>query len=256
MSKPRRSHLEEKMIGANGASGQTSTEVVAERMRQLLATTVAGNASLLSRFNELVRDAQTGLGTGPAGQSPDATVLLSRWLDFNLASYSVVTTNGLALLTGLLSAADEALVPRRPENSGPARPVRQVELRLEGRPGDRVTSAFAVENHFDRAVEVAFDSGELIPFAGKSLPGALVKFEPGELAIAPRGEAVVDAAVTITPDFVIGQTYTTTIRLSGTQAKEVGFSLTVLPPVAAAKPSRQPRKATKPRAKRRRRSSR
>jgi hypothetical protein len=244
------------MILDNDGSGQTSPEVFGERMKQLLATTVAGNERLLSRFNELVRDAQTGLGTGPAGQSPDAAVLLSRWLDFNLASYSVVTTNGLALLNGLLSAAEEVLLPRHLEPAGPSRSERQVELRLEGRPGDRVTSAFAVENHFDRDVEVAFDSGELIPSVGKSLPGSLVTLEPAELAIAPRGEAVVYAAVTITRDFVVGQTYTTTIRLFGSQVKEIGFWLTILRAHATAKVSRQPLKKKKPAAKRRQRASR
>jgi hypothetical protein len=236
MSKPRPSHHD------NNGSGQASPEVLPERMKQILATTLAGNARLLSRFNELVRDAQTGLGAGHAGQSPDAAVLLSRWLDFNLASYSVVTTNGLALLNGLISAAEDALPPRQPA-SRPSRPASQVELRLEGRPRDCVTAAFAVENHFDLAIEVAFDSDKLIPSKGKSLPGSLVTFEPGELTIAPRGEAVVQAAVTITPDFVIGQTYTTTIRLSGYQTKEIGFSVTILPP-------------TKPPATRRRRSTR
>ena len=231
MGKSRRSHLD------NNGSGQPSSDVFGERMNQILATTVAGNTRLLSRFNELVRNAQAGLGSGPAGQSADATALLSRWLDLNLASYSVVTTNGLALLNGLLSAAEEPAF---------SRPARQVGLRLEGRRGDRVTSAFAVENHFDRDVAVAFDCGELIPSTGKSLPGSLVTVEPADLAIAPRGEAVVQAAVTITPDFVLGQTYTTTIRLSGSQAKEIGFSLTILPPL----------KKMKPRAKRRRRSSR
>jgi hypothetical protein len=112
-----------------------------------------------------------------------------------------------------------------------------------------------VENHFDRSVEVAFDSGKLIPTAGKSLPGSLVTFEPVELTIAPRGEAVVSAAVTITPDFVVGQTYTATIRLSGSQAKEIRFSLTILPPAGTAKVSGQALK-TKPPANRRRRSSR
>src|SRR5487761_1349633 len=101
MSKPRRSRLEDVMILDNDGSGQTSPEVLAEQMKQLLATTVAGNARLLSRFNEVVRDAQTESGTGPSGEAPAASVLLSRWLAFNLASCSVVTTNGLALLTGL-----------------------------------------------------------------------------------------------------------------------------------------------------------
>jgi hypothetical protein len=232
MSKPRRSHVD-----SNG-SGQASPDVLPERMKQILATTVAGNARLLSRLNDLVREAQTGLGTGSAGQSHDPTVVLSRWLDFNLASYSVVTTNGLALLNGLLSAAEEALQSRHPDSE----PARQVELRLEGRPRDRVTAAFAVENHFDRAVEIAFVSRKLIPSSGKSLPGTLVTFEPVELTIAPRREAVVYAAVTITPDFVIGQTYTTTILLSGSQAKEIGFSLTILPPLKKTEPPAQPRR--------------
>ncbi|MGH3116969.1 MAG: hypothetical protein ACRDQ2_07610 [Gaiellales bacterium] len=238
------------MLGKDAPS-----EEFAKQLKELVAANVAGNARLLTRFNDLVRDATKGLGT-PRGESPDATALLSRWLDFNLASYSVVTTHGLALLNGLLSAAENALVPRPPAPAGTPPPARRVELRLEGRPGDRVTSGFAVENHFDRPLEVAFESGDLIPGSGASLPGSLVTFEPDKLRIAPRGEAVVQAAVTITPDFIVGQTYAATIRLLGFQPKEVGFSLTILPPHEAAKHSDPLLKETKSADKRRKRSSR
>jgi hypothetical protein len=67
---------------------------------------------------------------------------------------------------------------------------------------------------------------------------------------------VVQAAVSVTRGFVVGQTYTTTIRLLGFQAKEVGLSITVLPPAEAAKPSGPPRRRTKPVGKRQARSSR
>lgn len=242
---------------ARDPSGRKSPEEFVEQLKELVAANVAGNAQLVTRFNDFIRDAAKAVGAGRAGEPADAAALLSRWLDFNLASYSVVSTHGLALLNGLLSAAENALIPKAPSAPG-ARPTPEprVELRLEGRPGDRVTSAFLVENHFDRPLDVAFESGDLIPATGASLPAALIAFEPAMLAIAPRGQAVVQAAVTITRDFVVGQTYTTTIRLLGFHPKEVGLSVTVLPPAEAAEPSGPPPKQTKPADKRRARSSR
>jgi hypothetical protein len=59
---------------------------------------------------------------------------------------------------------------------------------------------------------------------------------------------VVQATVAITTDFEVGQTYTATIRLVGYEAKEVGLSVTVLPPThVTSDRSPQPRKSAKER---------
>lgn len=243
---------------AREPSGRKSPEEFVEQLKELVAANVAGNAQLVTRFNDFIRDAAKAVGAGrAAGEPANAAALLSRWLDFNLASFSVASTHGLALLNGLLSAAENALLPKAPSAPG-ARPTPEprVELRLEGRPGERVTSAFLVENHFDRPLDVAFEAGALIPATGPSLPASLIAFEPATLAIAPRGQAVVQAAVTITRDFVVGQTYVTTIRLLGLHAKEMGLSVTVRPPANAAEPSGPPPTQGKSADRRRARSSR
>jgi hypothetical protein len=241
---------------SKGPSGGESSQEFVEQLKKLVAANVAGNLQLVTRFNDFLRDAATAVKTGRAGEPADAGALLSRWLDFNLASYSAVSTHGLALLNGLLSAAESSLIPKAPSASQ-ARPTPEprVELRLSGRQGERVTSAFLVENHYDRPLDVAFESGDLVSASGESLPSSLVGFEPPRLAIAPRGEAVVQAAVRITRKFIVGKTYTTTIRLLGFHAKEVGLWVTVLPPAQAPKASGSPPKRTRPAKKRRVRSS-
>jgi hypothetical protein len=208
----------------------SSSEFV-DRLKALVSANIAGNTQLVIRLSDFVRKASQAAGKKPVGERTDAQTLLARWLDFNLASYSVVSAGSLALLNDLLSAAENTLIPKdspapNPPFPSPAPPT---ELRLSGRHGERATSGFLLENRFDQPHAVAFECAELTPKTGPPLPASLVNFEPATLTIPPRGQAVVQAAVSITPDFVVGQTYTTTIRLLGFEAKELSLSITVLP---------------------------
>ena len=174
------------------------------------------------------------------------------WRDGSIStskSYSLVNVQGLALLNGLLSAAERALIPTTASAPDtPGMPAPRIELRLSGRHGERATTRFAIENHFDRPLAVAFQSTDLISKTGTSLPASLVSFEPATLVVEQRGEGVVQATVAITTDFEVGQTYTATIRLVGYEAKEVGLSVTVLPPTdVTSDRSPQPRKSAKER---------
>jgi hypothetical protein len=203
-----------------------------ERLKELVSANIAGNTQLAIRFADFIRKASRASGKDPFRERPDAETLLARWLEFNLASYSVVSSSSLALLNGLLSAAESTLIPtaaRGPAPFPPSSPAPRAELRLSGRPGECATSSFLLENRFDQPHAITFECADLTPVTGPPLPGSLVTFEPAPLTIPPRGQAVVQAAVSITPDFVVGQTYTTTIRLLGFEAKELGLSITVLP---------------------------
>jgi len=228
---------------ATDPSGRKSPEEFVEQLKELVATNIAGNAQLLTRLTSFVQEAVKSAGSGSREPLTGAT-LLSRWLDFNLASYSVVSTHSLAIMSGLLTAAEAALLPKGQSVSPRPGAAPRVELRLEGRPGDRVTSAFMVENHFDHPLEVSLASGDLVPASGAALPASLVTFEPATLSIGPRAQAVVQIVVTITREFAVGQTYLTVIRLVGLHAKEVGLAITVHPP---ASPDGAPASAGAPR---------
>ena len=206
-----------------------------QRLRQLAADNVAGNTRLLSRLNDLLRDAALAAGRGTGAAEGDRSALLSRWLDFNLDSYAVVSRHSLALADELISVAESALRTKAPPTTDarpepPSRP----ELRLSARPGERATSGFVVENNFERPFAVTAECDELRTGKGAALPASLVHFDPPSLEIPARGEAIIRAAVSITPEFVVGETYTTTIRLLGLPAREVGLSVTVL---AASEPA-------------------
>ena len=237
-------------MASRGPSGRISPDEFVERLKEIVAANAAESTQLVTRFSSFVRKASRAVGAGRAGEGPDGEALLSRFLDFNLASYSVVNAQGLALLNGLLFAAESTLIPKaQPAPDTPATPSPRVELQLAGRHGERATTDFMIENHFDRPLALTFEPADLVPSAGASLPASCVSFEPTTLEIGPRGRGVVQAAVTITTDFVVGQTYTTTVRLLGFEGKEVGLSVTVLPADAAAPsgPSPKPGKSAKKR---------
>lgn len=224
---------------ATDPCGRKSPEEFVEQLKELVAANIAGNAQLLTRLTSFLQEAVKSAGSTPR-EPLSAATLLSRWLDFNLASYSVVSSHSLAIMAGLLAAAETALLPKASGTVTRAGSPPRIELRLEGRPGDRVTSAFLVENHFDHPLEVNLESSELVPAMGAPLPASLLTFEPATLSIGPRAQAVVQVAATITPDFAVGQTYVTVVRLVGLHAKEVGLSITVRPPIPAGGPSDSP----------------
>jgi len=216
---------------STGRSGRTSPDEFIDRLKELVANNNLANKQLLTRLGNLVREADEVVSRDRAGGRLDAEALLSRWLDFNLASYSVVSTHTVALLNGLLSAVQSTLIASpASQPDAQATAVPRVELRLSGRHGERATTGFVIENQFDRPLSVRFESDPLVPAAGPVLPASLVGFEPAALVVAPRAQAIVQATVTITTDFVVGQTYTTTIRPLGFEAKQLGLSLVVLPP--------------------------
>ena len=209
---------------------------LAAQLKALVAANTSANAQLLNRFAALLRSA---VDARPATRTnlQDPQALVSRWLDFNVASYSVISTHSVALMNGLLAAAEKALSPPAAPAGPPA--AQPLELRVEGRPGERVTAGFVVENQFDRPLAVSVECDELMPRAGSSVPASLVTFEPATMTIAPHGQGVVQVAITVTKAFEVGQTYSSTIRLLGFQDKEVSLSLTVLPPAEKVAPAKR-----------------
>jgi len=214
--------------------GRKQPEAFVEEFRSLVSSNVAANVKLVGRISDLVREAARA-GAARGQQPLSSNELLSRWLDFNLAAYQALSQHSVAMLDGLVSAAERTLVSSS-GTRGAAFPAsgKRAEIRLEGRPGDRVSTPFLVENHYDRELRVSFEAAELAGQDGAPPPGARVKFEPTKLLLQPRSQSIVHASVELTKGFVVGKTYATTIKVLGFEAGDIGLTLTVLPKAATA----------------------
>lgn len=213
-----------------------TTDEFVERLKKLMDDNVAGSKQLLTSFLALAKEASQ---SSCSGEQLDLETMLSRCLEFHLAAYSVVSTQGLALLNGLLSAAREAVITKGMAASSAKASAAPVELQLEGKHGERATTRFILENRFDLPIAVMFESTELTPAVGSPLSASVVSFEPTTVTIKPHEEGVVEISVTITSDFVTGQTYTAKIRPLGFGEfgeRELRLSLRVLPEPTAASP--------------------
>jgi hypothetical protein len=232
-------------MAPNDHPGRTSPDDFAERLKTLIAVHIAGSQQLLKRFSGFVSEASNAVSRSDPRDRVDAQALFARWLDFNLASYAVVTSSGLSLLNGLLSAAEESLLPRPPA----MRADDTVELRLSGAPGDRAATGFMVENPFNQSVSVVLEATDLIPTSGPAVPASHVSFEPPKLVIPPHEHGIVQVAIAVTQAFAVGQTYRAAVRVVGLEAREVGLTLVVTPPVHRP-PTDAPHAAPAPRRKR------
>jgi hypothetical protein len=222
-----------------------SPQAFVEDLRTLVARNIAGNVELASRLNALIKQ----MGDVSASQpSLDPSELLRRWLDFNLASYAVTSAHSLAAMNEVIAAAERAIAGSASLGPHPAR-ERQIEVRLEVRSGARASCPFMVENQYDSQVDVSFEAGPLVPVGtAPTLSASLVSFDPVSLTVPPRGQAVGTAQIDVGPDFVVGETYRTTIRVIGFEGREIGLALGILP--AAERARAAPKKAVKAAARR------
>src|SRR5205823_1159219 len=140
-----------------------SAEEIVDQLRDILAASTAGNAQLATNLGEFVRDVSREISRG---QRIDTAELFSRWIDFNLQSYSLLNKQSLALLDGLLAVARQTLLPTTRSTTSGQEP--RVELRMSGRVGERVTTSFLIENQFDQPLDVGFECDDLVPTSGQA----------------------------------------------------------------------------------------
>lgn len=216
------------------AAAPTPSELV-EELKALVAAHVAGSVELAARLNALVRK----VASDPPAPAGDGGAVVSRLADLGIASYAELSKHTLALLGGLVGVAERALAPDAGEPSGASRPKdAPADLQLSAAAGERATSSFLVENSYDQAVDVSFRADALVSAGHPDLPGTLVTFEPARLSILPRGSAVATAVVDVGSDFVLGATYTSTVRLLGFEGRALRLSLAVAPAAARPAPAR------------------
>lgn len=207
----------------------TSPTGVVEELKSAVAASIAGNVELVARLNAVIKEAAAA---GPAAAPTDGGEVLSRLIKLGLGSYAELNKHVLALLNGLVGVAERTLLPASAAaaaGASKAAGTGRVDLRLDGRIGERVASPFLVENQYDEAVDVSFRADPLCAPGHPDVPPSVVGFEPSRLSILPRGSAVATAMIDVTEGFAAGATYTTTLRLVGFESREIGLALTVAP---------------------------
>lgn len=215
--------------------GQENAEKIAapsrlSELKSLVARNIQGNMQLVARVNALVKNAGQSLGPQRRRNEGKQSALLTRLLDFNLASYEIMSSCTLEMLNGLISAAEISLLGQEAATAAAAPGKVCGEIQVEVRQGERLKAPFVVENQYNSPLDISFEASDLTAATAPALPASRIAFEPAALKLDPRQKAVIMALVDISSAFVVGKTYSSTIRVIGFQGQEVRLRLTILPP--------------------------
>ncbi len=216
-----------------------TAETFIEELKGLLTRNMEANTQLAARVSTLVQQASR------EGLPSNANDLFARWLDFNLASATLMTAHSSEVMRGLVDAAERSLLGRTPpsaaatpvvEPGGGAAPAKgggAIDLHVQGGPGETVRAPFLIANEYDRPLEVSFEASALRGDGGAEIPVDQIAFEPAALTLT-RGQRVVQAAITIPAEAKAGTTYRGDVRVKGYQARTIALAVSVNAPAATA----------------------
>lgn len=209
--------------------------------KALVEQNIRANMDLVSRVNELLKNAGQCLGSRGQKSEGKQSALLMRLLDFNLASYEILSSGTLKMLNGLVSAAEAALLGKKTAMAGDPSPKACGEIQVEVRQGERLKAPFVVENQHKTPLDISFEAGALIAGDAPPLPSSHIAFEPASLTLDPQKKAIVFALIDVSSSFLAGKTYTSTIRVLGFQGQEVRLAIAILPPMEKKKDAQKAR---------------
>jgi hypothetical protein len=222
----------------------------------VMSQNLEGNRKLLGRVTSLVNQLAREVAAGARDQPLrlDGTVL-AKWLQLNVSALALVGTHGLAFLNDLTTAVEKSLgvVSDSQVQSRGAAPMsgKPAELRINARLGETVVAPFLVENNFETSLDVTVQVNEVTSLQGQVVRGNVVTFDPPTMSLEPKAQAVVQASLNLTDEFLVHDTYLFRIALAGYQTNEVWVYCTVLPGATKTltskaqlerKPTRQPTK--------------
>lgn len=209
-----------------------TAETFIEELKGLVTRNMEANTQLAARVSTLLQQASR------EGLPSNANDLFARWLDFNLASATLMTAHSSEVLRGLVDAAERSLLGRTPPSAASTPVVEPgagtappdgggaIDLHVQGAAGETVRAPFLIANEYDRLLEVSFEASALRGDSGAEIPGDQIAFEPSALTLA-RGQRVVQAAIAIPPDAKAGSTYRGEVRVKGYQARTIALAVSV-----------------------------
>lgn len=202
---------------------------------RVASQTLNGGIGVLKRMSKLAQSAASRLGERRGVELPRGANLVETALKFNLQVFSSLSNHALAFLDEVASSAERALNANAnvAQAASPASPSK-AQIVLSGMPGERATASFIVENTHTGPLDVVLHSSDLTPDQGDALPARLLVFEPARLTLKAGEQSMVRAVVDLGPEFRVGRTYKSTIRIEPFQSQEIELRLFILAPAASA----------------------
>lgn len=215
-------------MAAKRQSQKTPEEFVNE-IKTILSANVSKSIQLMTRANDLIKNTFQTVSS-PDRASMDESDVLERWLNFNVATFSVISDHAFSLLDKLITVAEGAIVGDIP---GKGSAEKQVDIYITGQQGEKCSAAFLIQNHYDEALDISFEATHLVAESTAPLPSTHVNFDPSSTTLKPGEQKIIEVTVDIGKEFVPGKTYVTNIHVLGYESKELILFIKVLPPVTS-----------------------
>lgn len=221
-------------MAAKRQSQKTPEDFVNE-IKAVLSANVAKSIQLMTRANDVIKNTvQTVSSVGQA--SMDKSEVLKRCLNFNVATYSVISDHVLSMFDKLITVAEGAVIGDTP---GKGSAEKLMDISIVGQQGEKCSAAFLIQNHYDHAIDVSFEATPLVAEGTAPLPSSHVTFDPSPTTLERGEQKSIIVTANITEMCVPEKTYWAKVYVLGYESKELILSVEVLP-----------RATSKPRAKR------
>jgi hypothetical protein len=211
------------------ASHQADGTAQLDDFKKLFTKSIQDNLLFLNRVSAVAREAVKGLSTvSSRSQSPTADEVAKRLVQLNLSYLTAINKHGFALLNELVSATETAFGINSGAAAAPAATPARAEINLSARQGEVAIASFLVENSYERALDVSFQASQIVSVRGEVIKSGVVSFNPPQLSLEPKSQAVVQACIDISNEFKSGENYVLRVRVVGFETKEIWIHLNIL----------------------------
>lgn len=221
-------------MAAKRQSQKTPEEFVNE-IKAVVSANVSKSIQLMTRANDLIKNTVQTVSS-PGRPSMDKSEVLERWLNFNVATYSVISDHALSMFDKLITVAEGAIVGDIPEKGSAEK---RVDINIAGQQGEKCSAVFLIQNHYDHAIDISFEATPLVAEGTAPLPSSHVTFDPSSTTLERGEQKTIKVTANITEMCIPEKIYWAKVYVLGYESKELILSIEVLP-----------RAASKPRAKR------
>ena len=206
---------------------QKTPEEFADEIKKILSANVSKSIHLMTRANNLLKDTVESIAS--SNKEPvDKSELLNRWLNFNVATYTVINDHTISLLEKLITIAEGSIIGKTQETTAEEK---NIDINITGHQGEKQSTFFLIKNHYDNPLDISFEASPLIAEGTQLLPNRYITFDPSTTTLKEREEKTIKVIVDINEDFIPGKTYITNIHVIGYETKELILSIEVLPPL-------------------------
>ena len=160
---------------------EKTPEEFVNAIETILSANVSKSIHLMTHATDLIKNTVKTVSS-PGRASMDGSKVLERWLNFNVASFSVISDHALSMLDKLITVAEGAIVGNIPRKRSAEK---QVDIEIAGQQGEKCCAVFLIQNHYDHALDISFETTPLVAESASTLSNAYVTFDPSSTSLEP-----------------------------------------------------------------------